>query len=122
MAFDASGTISFANVTPALADEVRELIASIPECAGENPASVAALNGPGILQQLVDVRTERMNIVRLRLARLMDQDFLAKLRKFEEAFGLGRPVELTPDLPAEELIDRLSRIQHAVRKYQMHQK
>jgi hypothetical protein len=97
------------------------MIAAIPECPAEDPSRIAALNSPGILQQLVDVRNERMNIVRLKISRLMDQDFLAKLRKFEEAFGLERSSELSADLPPEELIDRLSRIQHAVRKYKTYQ-
>ena len=48
----------------------------------------------------------------------MDGSVLAKLSKFEEAFGLTRTDPLSPDLPPAELIDRLSRIQHALRKYQ----
>ncbi|MFO0417753.1 MAG: hypothetical protein ACK5Y6_10720 [Pseudomonadota bacterium] len=121
IAFDEADVVSYANVTPALADQAREMIAAIPECPAEDPSRIAALNSPGILQQLVDVRNERMNIVRLKISRLMDQDFLAKLRKFEEAFGLERSSELSADLPPEELIDRLSRIQHAVRKYKTYQ-
>lgn len=116
--FDQSGTVSFANVVPALTSESQELLASIPECPGEDGSNVAALTSPGTLQQLVDVRTERMNIVRFKIARLMDQDFLAKLQKFEEAFGLHHTTPLSPELPATELIERISRISNSVKKYQ----
>jgi hypothetical protein len=118
--FDQSGTVSFANVVPALTAESQDVLASIPECPGEDGSKMAAVASPGTLKQLVDVRIERMNIVRFKIARLMDQDFLAKLQKFEEAFGLRYSSPLSPELPAAELIDRLSRISHAVKKYQLY--
>jgi hypothetical protein len=116
--FDQTGLTSFANVIPVLSSETRDLLASIPECPGEDGARMAAMTSPGTLQQLIDVRNERMNIVRFKIARLMERDFLLRLKKFEEAFGFHYASELSPELPAAELIDRLSRIQHAVRKYQ----
>ncbi len=118
--FDQAGAVSFANVVPARTSESQELLASIPECPGEDGSKVATLASPGTLKQLVDVRIERMNIVRFKIARLMDQDFLAKLQKFEEAFGLKYATPLSPELPAAELIDRLSRVSHAVKKYQLY--
>lgn len=121
LGFDETGKISFANVTPANSTEGTELLASIPECPGEDGSRVAGMTSPGTLQQLVDVRTERMNIVRVKISRLMDQTFLPKLQKFEEAFGLTYATPLSPDLPPAELIERLSRIHNAVRKYQRHQ-
>jgi hypothetical protein len=118
--FDQTGAVSFANVVPASPSESQELLSSIPECPGEDGSQVAAMTSPGTLQQLIDVRLERMNIARFKIARLMDQDFLAKLQKFEEAFGLKYSTSLSPELPAAELIDRLSRISHAVKKYQLY--
>jgi hypothetical protein len=59
-----------------------------------------------------------MEIVRLKLRRAMEGNVLAKLIKFEEAFGLTRPDSLSADLPPAELYERLSRIQHALRRYQ----
>jgi hypothetical protein len=50
----------------------------------------------------------------------MDEAFLQKLQKFEEAFGLKYSSELTADLPPQELIDRLSRIDQATRKYKIY--
>jgi hypothetical protein len=120
LGFDQTGLTSFANVIPVLSSDGRDLLASIPECPGEDGSRVATVASPGTLQQLIDVRNERMNIVRFKLARLMDSDFLLKLQKFEEAFGFKHASPLSPELPPAELIDRLSRIQHAVRKYQMY--
>jgi hypothetical protein len=120
IAYDETGTVSFANVTPALAPETREILASIPECPGEDGSRLTGVASPGTLQQLIDVRTERMNIVRLKIGRIMDEAFIAKLQRFEDAFGLSNSSELSADLPADELIERLSRINHAVKKYQMY--
>jgi hypothetical protein len=120
IAYDENGTVSFATVTPALAPETREILGSIPECPGEDGSRLTSIASPGTLQQLIDVRTERMNIVRLKISRIMDASFVAKLNKFEEAFGLSHPNALSADLPADELIERLSRVNQAVKKYQMY--
>ena len=118
MATDENGASVFGNVTPTLTSESRDLLASVPECPGEDSSKVTTVSTPGALKQLVDVRAERLDIVRLKLKRAMDGNVLAKLIKFEEAFGLKRSSDLSPDLPAAELIDRLSAIEHALRKYQ----
>jgi hypothetical protein len=118
VAYDASGTASYANVTPALLSETRAIIEAIPDCPAEDVSKIAQVTSPGTLQQLVDVRAERAELVRTRIARVLDPKFLAKLQKFEEVLGLSRPTELSAQLPAPELIDRLSRIDHAYKKYQ----
>lgn len=118
IATDEAGATVFGNVTPALNSEGRDLLASVPECPGEDSSKVTTISTPGALKQLVDVRAERLDIVKLKLKRAMDQNVLAKLAKFEEAFGLSRSADLSPDLPAADLIERLSRIEHALRKYQ----
>jgi hypothetical protein len=118
---DENGGTVFAGVTPALSSEALDLLSSIPECPGQDSSRAISTTSPGTLKQLVDVRAERMEIVRIKLRRAMDGNALAKLAKFEEAFGLHRSEELSPDLAPAELFDRLSRIQHALRKYQLHQ-
>lgn len=116
--YDVDGKASYANVTPALLSETRNILTSLKECPPEEAGSAALLNSPGTLQQLVDVRAERAQLVRLRIARVLDRNFLAKLKKFEQVLGLTRIEELSADLPASELIDRLSRIDHAIKKFQ----
>jgi hypothetical protein len=53
---------------------------------------------------------------------MLDESFLTKLHRFEDAFGLDQSEELTASLPPEVLVDRLSRITHAVKKYRMFKK
>ena len=118
IAIDENGGNVYASVTPALTAEAQDLLMSVPECPGEDSSHAVTTTTPGTLKQLVDVRAERMDIVRFKIRRTMDGSVLAKLSKFEEAFGLTRTDPLSPDLPPAELIDRLSRIQHALRKYQ----
>jgi hypothetical protein len=118
IATDENGANVFAAVTPAFDSAAKDLIASVPECPAEDSSRAVNTTSPGTIKQLVDVRAERMEIVRLKIKRAMDGNVLEKLAKFEEAFGLTRASELSPDLPPAELFDRLSRIQHALRKYQ----
>jgi hypothetical protein len=119
MAFDENGEVSFANVTPELLSDIRNVISNIPECPMEDPSAIVQSGQHGPLQQLVEVRTERAELARLKISRILDDNFLAKLERFEEAFGLEKGETLTAQLPPEVLVDRLSRISHAVKKYKM---
>ena len=122
MAFDENGNVTFANVSPELLSESKSLISRIPECPPEDPSAAVKLDQQGPLQQLVDVRTERAEIARLKITRMLDEQFMSKLRRFEDAFGLDTSEELSANLPPEVLVDRLSRITHAVKKYRMFKK
>jgi hypothetical protein len=119
MAFDENGSVSFANVSPALLSDGKTLLSSIPECPSEDPSAIVKLDQQGPLQQLVDVRSERAELARLKISRMLDESFLAKLNRFEDAFGLDKSEELSASLPPEVLVDRLSRITHAMKKYRM---
>ena len=122
MAFDENGAVTFANVSPELLSESKTLISRIPDCPAEDPSAVVKLDQQGPLQQLVDVRSERAEIARLKISRMLDEDFLSKLQRFEDAFGLDKTEELNASLPPEVIVDRLSRITHAVKKYRMFKK
>jgi hypothetical protein len=122
MAFDENGTVSFANVSPELLSDSKTLVSRIPECPPEDPSAVVKLDQQGPLQQLVDVRAERGEIARLKISRMLDDQFISKLHRFEDAFGLDKSEELSANLPPEVLVDRLSRITHAVKKYRMFKK
>lgn len=122
MAFDENGEVTFANVTPELLSDIRNVISNIPECPMEDPTAIVQSGQQGPLQQLVDVRAERAELARLKISRMLDENFLAKLERFEEAFGLQKGEELTAQLPPDVLVDRLSRISHAVKKYKMFKK
>ncbi len=122
MAFDENGNVTFANVTPELLSDNKNLLARIPECPAEDPSAIVKLDQKGPLQQLVDVRTERAEIARLKISKLLDEPFLDKLHRFEDAFGLDKSEEISASLPPEVLVDRLSRITHAVKKYRMFKK
>lgn len=122
MAFDENGTVYFANVSPELLSDAKNLLSRIPECPAEDPAAVVKLDQQGPLRKLVDVRTERAELARLKISTMLDEDFIEKLQRFEDAFGLDKSEELTASLPPEVLVDRLSRITHAVKKYRMFKK
>jgi hypothetical protein len=115
--FTEAGAIVFANVTPPVLADNQEALAGIPECSPEDTTTVAALNHIGPLQQLVDVRTERASFARMRLDRALTPEMKARLKKAEQVFGLTSPEEISSALPALELVDRLSRINFALKNY-----
>lgn len=122
IAFTEPGSIVFANVTPPVLSDSQETLASIPQCPPEDTSNVAALNQIGPLQQLVDVRTERATFARLRLERALTPELKARLKKAEQVFGLASTEEISSTLPALELVDRLSRINFALKNYRAFKK
>ena len=122
MAFNSNGDVVFANVTPALLSGTAASIASIPDCPAEDPSFAIQFNQFGPLQQLVDVRTERAELVRFKISRLLTPEFSQRLTQLEGALGLARPEPLSANLSAAELVDRLSRLDHALKKYKSFKK
>lgn len=119
MAFDENGKASFANVSPELLSDNKNLLSQIPECPAEDPSTLVDPDQKGPLEQLVKVRTERTELARAKINELLDSSFLDRLHRFEDAFGLDKSEELSGELDPEVLVDRLSRITHAVKKYRM---
>jgi len=122
MAFNAAGEIVFANVTPALLSGGAAMLSSIPDCPPEDPSFAIQFNQFGPLQQLVDVRTERAELVRFKISRILTPEFSQRLTQLEGALGLSRPEPLSAALSAGELIDRVSRLDHALKKYKAFKK
>jgi hypothetical protein len=119
MAFDENGTASFANVTAELLADTTAATAHIPGCPPEDPSGIIQRGQQGQLQELIDVRTERSQLSQAKIQQALDEQFLTKLRRFESAFGLGSEDDLSADLPPATLVDRLSRVAHALKKYKM---
>ena len=118
MSTNADGTVSFANVTPALLQDGGSSVGSIPECPGEDPSGIAASSQLGSLEKLLAIREQRAKFARLKISRLLDESTLQQLDRFEEIFGLNTSLEpLSADLPASELIDRISRLNFAVQEF-----
>lgn len=117
MAISAGGDITFANVTPTLLSETQANLANIPECPSEDTTNIAKINQLAPLKSLVTIRADRMALAQKKVAKSMDDQMLAKLRKFEEAFGFIHSEPLTVELPPHELTDRLARINYALSQY-----
>ena len=122
MAFDELGDVVYANVSPELLSESRASVAQIPECPPEDPSTIVAQGQIGPLQKLVEVRGKRAELSRFKISTTLDDEFLMKLQQFEEAFGLERSEVLSASLPPETLVDRLTRISLAVKKYRAFKK
>lgn len=117
MAFNSNGDVVFANVTPALLSSTASIIASIPSCPPEDPSLAIQFNHFGPLQQLVDVRIARAELLRANITSLLTPEMTQRLAQLETALGLARPEPLSSSLPPSELVDRLTRLDHALKKY-----
>jgi len=122
MAISEGGDITFANVTPTLLSDSRDAVANIPECASEDTTQIATINQLAPLKSLVDIRRDRADLAQRKVLRALGDETLSKLKRFEEAFGLGGIDELSINLPPHELVDRLARINYAVKQYQSFKK
>lgn len=116
-AVDEHGKISYGSVRPATTAQESLDMAAIPTCKDVNIEKIATITNVGTLRQLIDVRTQRMEIIRAKLGRALDKGLINKMQKFEEAFGLPHSEPLTINIPPLELYERLSRIKNAVHKY-----
>jgi hypothetical protein len=118
MAISAGGDLTFANVTPALLSESQAQLANIPECPSEDTTNFAKVNQLAPLKALVDIRADRADLAQRKVIRALDEELLAKLRRLEEAFGIIHAEELSVNLPADELVDRFTRLNYALKQYQ----
>lgn len=121
-AIDENGKTSFGSVIPVMTPTEGMRLGAIPSCKDENIDKVATITNLGTLRQLIDVRTQRMEIIRTKMRQSLDNVLLEKMRKYEEAFGLPHIEPLSVELPPMELFERLSRIKNAVDKYKKFKK
>lgn len=122
MAFNSNGDVVFANVTPALLSSTAAIIASIPDCPPEDPSLAIQFNHFGPLQQLVDVRIARVELLRSSISNELTPELLQRLTQLEAALGLSRPEPLSALLTPSELVDRLTRLDLALKKYKSFKK
>ena len=122
------GDVAFANVTPALKVDSKNLVANIPECPAQTADADLLISQMGTLRQLVEVREERANLLRKRVQAALSGKFYERVAELEKVFGLNYPNELvvdgeTPEEVAKrttpaDLVDRLARVNFAVKKYE----
>jgi hypothetical protein len=114
----AKGEVVFGNVKPVLGAELDLSLTSIPLCPPEQ-VSIAALSSQvSLLEELHRIRQKRRDQAKAQAAQLLSEDLLERLQKLERGFGLARETPLSADLPPLELVDRLSRLNDALRSWE----
>lgn len=114
LVFAEDGTIAGGQVRPIVPAEPSDTYLDLPPCKPE-PINEAALQGQlGVLENILRVRAQRRGVDRVRIAQIMSDKFLERLRRLEKGFGYQYTQELGPDLPPAELADRLNRILESV--------
>lgn len=117
VAFSVGGELAFANVKPVVFPTLRKSFLSLKPCApkAQTAAELSRIQANrGVFESILEVRANRREVAKLQLANSMNADFLSKLQRLERGFGLERSTPLTSDLPALELVDRLSRLLVAI--------
>jgi hypothetical protein len=122
------GDVAFANVTPALMHDAKTMVANIPECPAEGANADLLVHQMGTLRQLVEVRETRAALLRKRIQNSLSGGFSRRLIELEKFFGLNHMTELVVEdespeeavkrIPAADLVDRLARLNFAIKKYE----
>ena len=116
--FGPQGEIVFGDVKMVTDAATAGSFYALPDC-DMNPAVPTGLNQQmGLLESLVEIRAARREAHQLRLKKTLSGSFVDKLSRLERGFGLNYNKKLSADLEAYELVDRLSRLNNAIRSYQ----
>jgi hypothetical protein len=112
------GEVVFGNVRPVLGTELDAALATIPLCS-DDQVNTAALSGQlSLLEELYRIRVKRRDEHKNKAARILSGNLLERLQKLERGFGLAREKELSADLTAFELLDRVSRLRDALKNWE----
>ena len=90
-------------------------------CVAEAPEGVRA-EQEGPYRKLLAIREKRLELARNEIKETYPQEFFERLQKLEEAFHLQSPTPLSPELPTEELAERLDILFHTIHRYEKHKK
>lgn len=107
------GSMVFANVRPLVPGSLSSSLLNIKACPSEVVNIDPSRNE--VLRRLVDVQLKRRELFRQKLSESLTPEMLERLGKLERGFGLERSSPLTASLSPIELIDRLSRIETAIK-------
>ena len=115
----ANGEVAFGSMKPVHTPGPKDSFLRVPECPIE-PTPVRFQSQLSSIEHLVKIRSEhRVNRYKL-VSQVLSGDLLNQLKKFEKGFGLQTGTELSADLHPVELVDRLSRLHHALRNATVH--
>jgi hypothetical protein len=111
----------FGSMTPTLVSNPDGELLNVPECAPETVSDKIQQGHVAPFKSLVDIRSARADLAKMQIGRLLSDEFIVKLRKAEQLFGVSRTTELSADLPPAELVDRLARLSDAIRDFKKSQ-
>lgn len=118
MVVSKKGEVVFGPVRPVSGAEVDQSLGSIPLCPDETVSSTTLASQVSLLEELYRIRLRRRDQAKAQAGQTLSGDLLERLQKLERGFGLAREKELSANLPVLELVDRLSRIQDALRSWE----
>lgn len=112
---DEAGTLTYTSVVPASAEY--DLASGYAQSAcmpKDVPSSMQSQMS--LVANLLKIRGKRRENLREQISAKLSGEFLEKMQKYEIGFGLHQGANITPDMPASLLSDRLDRILHSLRK------
>jgi hypothetical protein len=114
-----NGDTAFGNVKTLPTAGTTKQASDIPACPQEE-ANPALNSDMTLIEKLVEIRARQRANRFEKLSALLKGDFLEKLRKFENGFGLVSEPKLSADLNPYDLVDRLARLNAALQTYSAH--
>lgn len=111
--YSSEGDMALSSVRALQANAILE----VPVCPPEPVVVQNVSNQIGLLQSLVSVRGARRENAKARVKELLSGDLLETIKKLEKGFGISFNSEISSDIHPLELIDRLTRVLHAIKNY-----
>lgn len=88
----------------------------IPMC-GDSVGDNLREGQEGLFKKLVEVRERRIEVAEKKMKETISPKLFQRLRELENAFSLRYTNPLTPDLPIEELAERLDVLYYTIKRY-----
>ncbi len=112
---DTAGNIKYSSVKELGQSLTERAMLTLNKCSEDNvdPAMQSQLS---LISNLLELRIKRRSNYITKTEQALSGDFLEKMRKYEAGFGLEQDKPLSAELTPFELVDRLDRILHTLRK------
>lgn len=114
------GSVAYGNLVPLLWTRISNPLVELPLCDEETEVQPKVKRQFALIESLIEIRTKRRRFAKVKVKNILDAGFLKRLQRLERGFGLAiNEPELSPKLPPAILNDRISRILHAVKTYDL---
>jgi len=108
------GEIAFGEVHPLIASSLHDPLFSLPKCKKQSAMNSTIQGQFALIESLSSVRAERRQVLESQVKNELKGEFLAKLQRMEEGFGIVHAEPISAELAPYDLLSRLQAISDAI--------